>query len=89
VAAPKSVTILDALPVTAVGKPYKLGLRADAAQKALADALAVHGAQVAVTTEIDDGTVTARLTVSTEVDQAAVKAVVDAFTIPWKLEIKP
>ena len=24
-----------------------------------------------------------------EVDQAAVKAVVDAFTIPWKLEIQP
>jgi hypothetical protein len=24
-----------------------------------------------------------------EVDQAAVKAVVDAYTIPWKLEIQP
>ena len=31
-AAPKSVSIIDALPVTAVGKPYKLGLRADAAR---------------------------------------------------------
>ncbi len=89
VAAPKSVTILDALPVTAVGKSYKLGLRADAAGKALTDALAGLGGHIAVTTAIDDGTVTARLTVSTEVDQAAVKAVVDAFTIPWKLEIQP
>lgn len=88
-AAPKSVTILDALPVTAVGKSYKLGLRADAAEKALTEALAVLAAGISVTTEIDDGTVTARLTVSAEVDQAAVKAVVDAFTIPWKLEIKP
>ena len=39
-AAPKAVTVLDPLPVTAVGKPYKLALRADATRRAVADALA-------------------------------------------------
>ena len=39
-AAPKAVTVIDALPVTAVGKPYKLALRADATRVALLDALA-------------------------------------------------
>ena len=34
-AAPKAVTVLDALPVTAVGKPYKLPLRADATRREL------------------------------------------------------
>ena len=39
-AVPKLVTIVDALPVTAVGKPYKLSLRADAARSAIEEALA-------------------------------------------------
>ena len=38
-AAPKAVTVLDTLPVTAVGKPYKLPLRADATRRAVLDAL--------------------------------------------------
>ncbi|MHA3020255.1 acyl-CoA synthetase [Mycobacterium sp. BMJ-28] len=38
-AAPRKVTILDALPVTAIGKPYKLPLRADAARQVFTDAL--------------------------------------------------
>jgi fatty-acyl-CoA synthase len=39
-AAPKTVTIVDALPVTAIGKPYKLGLRAIAARNAIDEAMA-------------------------------------------------
>jgi fatty-acyl-CoA synthase len=89
VAAPKLVTILDALPVTSVGKSYKLALRADAVERALTDALVGLAGHIDVTTVVDDGTVTARLTLSTEVDQSAVKAVVDAFTIPSELEIQP
>lgn len=54
-AAPRKVTILDALPVTAIGKPYKLPLRADAARQAFADALAGH-AGVSVDAHIEDGT---------------------------------
>ena len=38
-AAPKAVTVLDALPVTLVGKPFKPALRAEATREAVADAL--------------------------------------------------
>ncbi|MFF7130247.1 hypothetical protein [Streptomyces sp. NPDC008240] len=38
-AAPRAVRILDALPVTAVGKPSKLPLRADATRRVLTDVL--------------------------------------------------
>ncbi|WP_420917817.1 AMP-binding enzyme [Rhodococcus rhodochrous] len=38
-AAPRHVTIVDVIPVTAVGKPYKPALRAEAARAALATAL--------------------------------------------------
>ena len=62
-AAPKAVTVLDPLPVTAVGKPYKLALRADATRRAVADALAgFPGTQV--DTAIDDGSVVTTVTVS-------------------------
>ena len=45
-AAPKNVTVLDALPVTAVGKPYKPALRLLAARGALCDQLAHAGLAV-------------------------------------------
>jgi fatty-acyl-CoA synthase len=38
-AAPKEVVVLDALPVTDVGKPYKLPLRAEATRRELGSAL--------------------------------------------------
>ena len=38
-AAPKAVTVLDALPVTHVGKPFKPALRAEATREAVAEAL--------------------------------------------------
>jgi fatty-acyl-CoA synthase len=42
-AVPKAITVLDALPVTDVGKPFKLALRADATGRALRAALAHLG----------------------------------------------
>lgn len=53
-AAPRKVTILDGLPVTAIGKPYKVPLRADAARDVFTDALAGHDG-VCVTAEIEAG----------------------------------
>lgn len=53
-AAPRKVTILDALPVTAIGKPYKIPLRADAARDVFTDALAEHTG-VAVHAQIEGG----------------------------------
>jgi fatty-acyl-CoA synthase len=85
-AAPKAVTVIDAIPVTHIGKPYKLALRAHAAQHVLAGALADLGDGITVTTAVEDGSVTAHLTVAPGVDPAAVKAVVDTFTIHWHLE---
>ena len=53
-AAPRKVTILAAPPVTAIGKPYKLPLRADAARHVFTDALAEHPG-VRVDAHIEDG----------------------------------
>lgn len=53
-AAPRKVTILDALPVTAIGKPYKVPLRADAARDVFTDALALHDG-VSVHAQIEGG----------------------------------
>jgi fatty-acyl-CoA synthase len=92
-AVPKSVTILDGLPVTDVGKPYKLALRADATRRAVTDALAESlggaGAGIEVTAAIDDGSVTAAVVVPPGTDPAAVKAALDRYAIGWTLAVRP
>ncbi|RSM85705.1 acyl-CoA synthetase [Kibdelosporangium aridum] len=81
-AAPKAVTVLDTLPMTDVGKPYKLALRADATRRAIADALTnLDG--VAVDAVIEDGNVIATVTVTLDTDQAAVKTILDQYAIRW------
>ena len=84
VAIPKSVTVVDALPATAIGKPYKLALRADATRRALTDALAGFPG-VAVDAVIDDGSVVATITVDDATDTAAVTAVLDRYAVCWRL----
>lgn len=80
-ARPKSVTIIDALPVTDVGKPYKLALRADAARRAVEDALAdLHGV-TAVEGLVADGSVHVVVRVGPDVDDAAVRTRLDAFAL--------
>jgi fatty-acyl-CoA synthase len=86
-AAPKAVTVLDALPVTAIGKPYKLALRADATRRAIAEALApVDG--VDVDAVIEDGTVVATVTLPSEVDTSTVTATLGRYTIPSRVEVR-
>ena len=83
-AAPKAVTVLDALPVTAIGKPYKLALRADATRRAIAEALApVDGADVDAV--IEDGTVVATVTLPSEADTSTVAATLRRYTVPSRL----
>jgi fatty-acyl-CoA synthase len=83
-AAPKAVTVLDPLPVTAVGKPYKLALRADATRRAVADALAgFPGTQVG--TAIDDGSVVTTVTVADDTNTPAVAAVLNQYALRWHL----
>ncbi|MCE9517209.1 MAG: acyl-CoA synthetase, partial [Mycobacterium sp.] len=84
-AAPKSVTIVDALPLTAVGKPNKLPLRADATRGALAEALADVDGVLAVDCNADDGTVRATVTVSAGTDTETVRDALSRFTIDYRI----
>ncbi|MEU8756451.1 acyl-CoA synthetase [Streptomyces chartreusis] len=61
-AAPKAVRVLDALPVTAVGKPHKLPLRADAARRVLAAVLADMEHVAEIDARADSGSVTVTVT---------------------------
>ncbi|MFF7891750.1 acyl-CoA synthetase [Streptomyces sp. NPDC007907] len=81
-AAPKTVTVLTALPVTDVGKPYKLALRADATRRAVAEALAGHGHDSHVDAAIEDGSVLVSVTPGTG-DREAISAVLDQYALRW------
>ncbi|MER7922324.1 acyl-CoA synthetase [Streptomyces sp. NPDC096057] len=87
-AAPKAVRVLDALPITAVGKPYKLPLRADATRRVLTDLLGDLDDVVEVSAVGDSGTVTAtvtlRVTASVETT-AEVERRVGALAVPCRV----
>jgi fatty-acyl-CoA synthase len=88
-AAPKTVTILDALPVTDVGKPYKLALRADATSREFTEALVGIAGVGGIDVEIEDGSVVAGVTVSPSADETAVKAVLSRYPISWRVAVTP
>ncbi|WP_227981932.1 acyl-CoA synthetase [Nocardia spumae] len=88
-AAPKAVLVLDALPVTDVGKPYKLGLRADATRRAVAEALAHIDGVHAVTAAITDGEVVATIEIDRDTDNAAVATALNSFALTWKAVSRP
>ncbi|NMI02072.1 acyl-CoA synthetase [Pseudonocardia acidicola] len=84
-AAPKTVTVLDELPVTGVGKPYKLPLRADATRRAVLDAITEVSPRATVEVRIQDGTALATVAVRPGTDPAAVEAILGRFAIRWEL----
>ncbi|HEX7827763.1 MAG TPA: AMP-binding protein, partial [Mycobacterium sp.] len=84
-AAPKSVTIVDALPITAVGKPYKLGLRADAARSAIEEALAGNVGVVGIDGTVDDGAVVITVNVGSDADIEAITATLDRYALKWNI----
>ena len=86
-AAPKVVTVLDAIPVTEVGKPYKLPLRADATRRAVLDALRGTAAHVTVDTRIEDGDPVVAVTVAPGTDVGAVGALLGRYAITWELAV--
>jgi fatty-acyl-CoA synthase len=88
-AAPKTVTVLDALPVTTVGKPYKLALRADAAERELTEALAGVAGVRGIDIAIEDGSITATVTISSTADETAVKAILHRYAMPVKVHVTP
>ena len=85
---PKSVTIVDHLPVTAVGKLYKLALRADATKVALGEALRETAAVHAVETDIEDGTIVVTVSADEE-SHAAVKGALDEYGVRWRITRRP
>ncbi|MBX7435132.1 acyl-CoA synthetase [Mycobacterium sp. Y57] len=84
-AAPRLVTIVADLPLTAVGKPYKLPLRADAARLAARDALAGLSGIVEVTAEADGGAPVVTVTVEPSADHESTAAALDQFTTTWRI----
>lgn len=79
---------MDALPVTDVGKPYKLALRADATGRELREALADVGGVRDVRTGVEDGSVVATVALVPSADEAAVKSVLDRYAISWKVVVE-
>jgi fatty-acyl-CoA synthase len=86
-AAPKVVTVLDAIPVTEVGKPYKLLLRADATRRAVLDALAAISPHALVETRIEDGSAVATVHLPADAEPAAVETALGRFAIRWELAV--
>ncbi|MGW4119999.1 acyl-CoA synthetase [Nocardia sp. NPDC004711] len=86
-ATPKTVTVLDVLPVTDVGKPYKLGLRADATRREVLDALAGVEAVLGVTAQVEDGAIVTVVELGPEAVEGAVEAILGCYAITWKVEV--
>jgi fatty-acyl-CoA synthase len=84
-AAPKAVTIIDALPVTAVGKPYKPALRADAARIAAADALCAHTGIESVAAAVEDGAPVVTVTLQPSADCRAVEDALGRYAMTTRL----
>ena len=88
-AAPKHVTILDELPHTAIGKPYKLGLRILATRQELTDRLAALGHPVPEAPDwVDqrDGHVTVSLPAPQDAQaRARIAEMLEAYALDWTL----
>jgi fatty-acyl-CoA synthase len=86
-AAPKSVTVLEALPVTSVGKHFKPALRAHATRDAVAEALRDLPTVIGVRSAVEDGDVVAVIALAPGADVTSVKETLDRFAITWRLEL--
>jgi fatty-acyl-CoA synthase len=87
-AAPKAVTVLDAIPVTAIGKPYKLSLRADATRRAVLEALTPISPNATVEARIEDGIAVATVATPPETDPATVEALLGRYAITWEWAVE-
>ncbi|MFF0496583.1 acyl-CoA synthetase [Nocardia aobensis] len=87
-AAPKAVVVLDALPVTDVGKPYKLGLRADATRREIRDALSEVTGVTSVAAVIEDGSIITTVELESDADRTRAEAVLSAYAIEWKVVVR-
>jgi fatty-acyl-CoA synthase len=81
-AAPRHVEIVDEIPLTAVGKPYKPELRRRAAERAASEALAEIAAPEQVRAELVDGAVV--IHVPRELDDPSVSEVLSSYAWSWR-----
>ena len=88
-AAPKSVTVVDALPVTAVGKPYKLPLRADAARTTVREALAGVTGVREVAAGAEDGSAVVTVTLADSADPRAVEQILGRYPLSYRITEHP
>jgi acyl-CoA synthetase (AMP-forming)/AMP-acid ligase II len=86
-AAPKAVTVLNALPLTSVGKPFKPALRAEAAREAVAEALRHLPTVIRVHGVVEDGAVVAVVGLAGGADESSVTDVLNSFVLTWRLEL--
>jgi fatty-acyl-CoA synthase len=87
-AAPKSVSVIDTIPMTAVGKTYKLPLRADATRAVIQAALADRPGIDEVEATVDDGTVAVTVTLDPCADVGSVRAVLDRYAIAYDVKVR-
>jgi len=90
-AAPKAVSIVESLPLTAVGKPYKLPLRAEASRAALGPAVRDVPGVARLDAEVEDGTIVAVVHLEPAVDPGTVdadlEAVLGQYAVAWRVDI--
>jgi fatty-acyl-CoA synthase len=89
-AAPRTVTILPTLPLTAVGKPFKVPLRCDAARRELAAPLRALGLDLSDDgswcVEID-GRLTVTVTVPDDTLASRIAELLDSYTIERRIVV--
>ena len=85
-AAPKTVTVLDTIPVTLVGKPFKPALRAEATREAVAEALRDVPGVTGVRAVVEGGAVVAVVELTDGSDETTVKETLDRFAITYRME---
>jgi fatty-acyl-CoA synthase len=81
-AAPRHVEIVDEIPLTAVGKPYKPELRRRAAERAAREALAGTGGHERVRAELADAAVV--IHVPRDLDGPGVRDALSSYTWSWR-----
>lgn len=84
-AAPKTVTVIDTIPVTAVGKPFKVPLRADAARAAVVDALAEVAGVVAVAAITEDAATVVTISVDHAADREVIVKILARYALNYRI----
>ncbi len=85
-AAPKTVTVLDTIPVTLVGKPFKPALRAEATREAVAEALRDVPGVTGVRAVVEGGVVVTVVELTDGSDKARIEQTLDRFAITYRME---